>query len=79
MCPHVVGKGAGQSVVGDLLQSVRDVGVAEGRQRHLQREHRLHYGAQLCAMAWVDTRQVLVAREHPVGQAVVGVQQHHLP
>ena len=72
--PHVVGKRARQRIEGELFQPVAERGVAGDGERALQRKHVFDHRAQLGTLRRIAAREMLVAGEHAVGQAVVLVQ-----
>ena len=72
--PHVVGEGAGEGVEGEVLEAVAEGGVAEDGEGLFEGEHGLDDGAELGALRGIAAGEVLVAGEHAVGKAVLGVE-----
>jgi len=72
--PHVVGKGAGQAVVGDAFEAVAEFWIAHDGERDFKREHRFDYRAEFSPLRGVASGEVLVGGEDAVGQAVVAVE-----
>src|SRR5271170_6019405 len=72
--PHVVSESSGEAVVGKAFEAVAEHRRAHYRERHFEREHHFHYGAELRSLRWVESGKVLVGREDAVGESVVAVE-----
>src|ERR1700761_9580146 len=76
--PHIVGKCAGQAVVGDAFEAVAEFWIAHDGESDFKREHGFDYCAEFSALRWVASREVLVCGEDAVGQAVIVVELSEL-